>query len=117
MLMKAQEMSQFGVNKPPLSAKAVLHQRYGDKACYKVEQVLEPVENDCPGLAIMHHDRILYRCHLQLPELSVTSEKFTKRKDAEQSAAKMVLEKVLLFLLCNFLLFYGQVLVYDPRDA
>ncbi|CAA7394053.1 unnamed protein product [Spirodela intermedia] len=87
-------MSQFGVKKPPLSAKAVLHQRYGDKACYKVEQVLEPVENDCPGLAILHHDRVLYRCHLQLPELSVTSEKFTKRKDAEQSAAKMALEKL-----------------------
>uniref|UniRef100_A0A1D1Y7B4 Small RNA 2'-O-methyltransferase n=1 Tax=Anthurium amnicola TaxID=1678845 RepID=A0A1D1Y7B4_9ARAE len=94
MFMEAQEMSHVVVRKPPLSAKAILHQKYGEKACYKVEEVVEPVENDCPGLAIPQRGQVLYQCQLELPGCSVTSDKFTKKKDAEQSAAKMALEKL-----------------------
>ncbi|MQM10615.1 hypothetical protein Taro_043510 [Colocasia esculenta] len=93
IMREAQGMPNVVVGKPPLSAKALLHQKYGDKACYKVEEVLEPVENECPGLVIPQRGRVLYQCHLEIPGCSVTSEKFTKKKDAEQAAAKMALEK------------------------
>ena len=90
-------MSNSGGRRPLPSAKAILHQKYGEKACYVVEEILEYAENECPGLTSLHQNRskIMYLCHLQLPGLSVTSEKFSKKKDAEQSAAKLAIDKVL----------------------
>ncbi|OMO83239.1 Double-stranded RNA-binding protein [Corchorus capsularis] len=80
--------------KPTLTPKAIIHQKYGNKASYKVEEVEEPAQNGCPGLAILQKGPCLYRCTLELPEFSVTSESFKKKKDAEQSAAQMALDKL-----------------------
>lgn len=96
------------VRKPTLTPKAIIHQKYGDKACYKVEEVQDSAPNVCPGLAIPQKGPSLYRCWLQLPEFSVVSETFKKKKDAEQSAAKMALEKV-VFLSVHLSLFNCQL--------
>lgn len=77
--------------------KAIVHKRFGSSACYKVEEVHESTQNGCPGLAIMQKGPCLYRCTLQLPEVTVVSGIFKKKKDAEQSAAELALEKVGLF--------------------
>lgn len=82
--------------KPTLSPKAIIHQKFGTKACYTVEEVNEVRETECPGLNIPQIGPCLYRCTLQLPELTVVSGTFKKKKDAEQSAAEMALEKVSL---------------------
>ncbi|XP_043689681.1 small RNA 2'-O-methyltransferase-like [Telopea speciosissima] len=74
--------------------KAIIHQKYGSSACYRIEEVREPVQNSCPGLAIPQQGPCLFRCNLQLPGLSVTSEAFKKKKDAEQNAAQMAIEKL-----------------------
>ncbi|XP_078437263.1 small RNA 2'-O-methyltransferase-like [Wolffia australiana] len=94
--MGISEMSESGLRKPPLSAKVILNQRYGGNACYRIEEVPETVEDDCPGLVILNQKRarVLYRCHLQLPEFSLVSENFAKKKDAEQSVAQMALDKL-----------------------
>lgn len=80
--------------KTSLTPKAIIHQKFGVKACYKVEEVQEPTQNGCPGLAIVRKGPCLYRCHLELPEFSVVSETFKKKKDAEQSASEIALEKI-----------------------
>lgn len=81
--------------KPSMTPKAIIHQKFGDKACYKVEEVQAPIENGCPGLAIAQKaPPYLYRCTLQLPETTVISDTFKKKKDAEQSAAEKAIEKV-----------------------
>ncbi|KAA8519342.1 hypothetical protein F0562_013598 [Nyssa sinensis] len=80
--------------KKSLTPKAIIYQRFGGKVCYEVEEVQESTENGCPGLAIPQKGPSLYRCCLQLPEFSVVSGTFKKKKDAEQSAAKMALEKL-----------------------
>ncbi|TQD68954.1 hypothetical protein C1H46_045513 [Malus baccata] len=77
--------------------KAIIHKKFGSTACYKVEEVHEPPQNGCPQLAIMQKGPCLYRCTLQLPEVTVISGTFKKKKDAEQSAAELALEKVCLF--------------------
>ncbi|XP_058200685.1 small RNA 2'-O-methyltransferase isoform X1 [Rhododendron vialii] len=82
------------VKKVPLTPKAEIHKRFGEKACYTVEEVHEPTHNGCPGLAIPQKGPSLYRCRLQLPEFSVLSETFRKKMDAKQSAAEMALEKL-----------------------
>ncbi|KAK1309019.1 Small RNA 2'-O-methyltransferase [Acorus calamus] len=87
-------MSTLAVGKPVLTPKALLHQKYGRKACYRIEEVHEPVENSCPGLALPQHVRCRYRCYLELPELSIVSDAFTRKKDAEQAAAQMAIEKL-----------------------
>ncbi|ONI11183.1 hypothetical protein PRUPE_4G091400 [Prunus persica] len=74
--------------------KAIVHKRFGSSACYKVEEVHESTQNGCPGLAIMQKGPCLYRCTLQLPEVTVVSGIFKKKKDAEQSAAELALEKL-----------------------
>ena len=84
--------------KTSLTPKAIIYQRFGEQACYKVEEVQESTQNECPVLAIPQKGPCLYRCCLQLPEFSVVSETFKKKKEAEQSAAEMALEKVLLML-------------------
>ncbi|KAE9452432.1 hypothetical protein C3L33_15670, partial [Rhododendron williamsianum] len=82
------------VKKVPVTPKAEIHKRFGEKACYTVEEVHEPTHNGCPGLAIPQKGPSLYRCCLQLPEFSVVSETFRKKMDAKQSAAAMALEKL-----------------------
>ncbi|KAG2640102.1 hypothetical protein PVAP13_2KG070400 [Panicum virgatum] len=72
--------------------KAVLHQRFGAKARYTVEEVREAV-GGCPGLA--PQTRSVYRCALELPDLSVTTPgTFVRKKDAEQAAAQIALDKL-----------------------
>ena len=74
--------------------KAVVHQRFGAKARYTVEEVREAV-GGCPGLA--PQTRSVYRCALDLPGLSVaTPGTFLRKKDAEQAAAQIALDKVRL---------------------
>jgi hypothetical protein len=76
--------------------KAVVHQRFGAKARYTVEEVREAV-GGCPGLA--PQTRTVYRCALDLPGLSVaTPGTFLRKKDAEQAAAQIALDKVRLRL-------------------
>ncbi|KAK3124509.1 hypothetical protein QOZ80_7BG0587580 [Eleusine coracana subsp. coracana] len=76
--------------------KAVLHQRFGVKARYTVEEVREAVDGGaggCPGLA--PQTRSVYRCTLELPDLSVaTPGTFLRKKDAEQAAAQIALDKL-----------------------
>ncbi|CAL5427347.1 unnamed protein product [Camellia sinensis] len=57
-------------------------------------EVQESTQNECPGLAIPQKGPCLYRCCLQLPEFSLVSETFKRKKDAEQSAAEMALLKL-----------------------
>lgn len=84
--------------KSSLTSKAIIHQKYGDKACYKVEEVQDSKQNGCPGLAIPQKaPPCLYRCTLYLPETTVVSDTFKKKKDAEQSAAGKAIEKVFVF--------------------
>lgn len=82
------------VKKPNVTPKAVINQKFGDKASYTIEEVHEAAPNGCPGLAIPQKGPCLYRCRLQLPDFSVISETFRKKKDAEQSAAQMAVQKV-----------------------
>lgn len=92
--MGTQESPEVAVRRPTLTSKALVHQKYGSKACYRIEEVPQSADNGCPGLVIPQQARILYRCYLDLPELSVTSDVFRRKKDAEQSAAKIAIEKL-----------------------
>ncbi|KAL7102584.1 hypothetical protein ACP275_08G128900 [Erythranthe tilingii] len=81
--------------KPSLTPKAIIHQKFGDKACYKVEEVQDDSnQNGCPGLAILQKGPSLYRCTLELPETTVVSDTCRRKKDAEQSAAEKAIEKL-----------------------
>ena len=80
--------------RPTITAKAIIHQKFGSEACYKVEEVRESHQTECPGLNILQKGPCLFRCKLQLPELSIVSGTFKKKKEAEQSAAEMALEMV-----------------------
>lgn len=80
--------------KATITPKAIIHQRFGDRACYKVEEVQGSAESVWPGLAIQQKGPCLFRCTLQLPETVVVSDTFRKKKDAEQSAAEKAIEKV-----------------------
>lgn len=80
--------------RPTLTPKALLNQRFGKNVIYKIEELQNSSENICPGLAIPLKGPCLYRCHLQLPDFSLTSESFSRKKDAEQSAARIAIEKV-----------------------
>ncbi|KAL9452885.1 hypothetical protein AB3S75_008634 [Citrus x aurantiifolia] len=77
-----------------LTPKAIVVQKFGKNAQFTVDEVQDVVQNGCPGLAIPQKGPCLYRCSLQLPEFSVVSETFKKKKDAEQSAAEKALEKL-----------------------
>jgi hypothetical protein len=77
-----------------LVPKSIIIQKFGNEANFEVEEV-QPAENGCPGLAISQKGPCLYRCILQLPGIAVMSGTFKKKKDAEQSAAEMAIEKVL----------------------
>lgn len=92
--MEVKETPAAALRRPAPTPKALIHEKYGTQACYIVEEVQQSVDSICPGLVIAQKSQILYRCCLVLPELSVTSDTFTKKKDAEQSAAKMAVEKL-----------------------
>ncbi|KAM0950721.1 putative Methyltransferase domain, HEN1, double-stranded RNA binding domain 2 [Dioscorea sansibarensis] len=92
--MKNQATQPVTIKRPELTPKALIHQKYGSKACYKIEEVQQYVDNVCPGLAIPQQVRCMYRCSLDLPDLSVISDTFTRKKEAEQSAAKIAIEKL-----------------------
>uniref|UniRef100_A0A1J3CP17 Small RNA 2'-O-methyltransferase n=1 Tax=Noccaea caerulescens TaxID=107243 RepID=A0A1J3CP17_NOCCA len=83
-----------GGGKPTLSPKAIIHQKFGANAIYRIEEVHDSSESGCPGLAIPRKGPCLYRCHLQLPEFSVVSNDFKKKKEAEQCAAELALDKL-----------------------
>ncbi|KAI3681206.1 hypothetical protein L6452_35991 [Arctium lappa] len=87
-----------------VNPKTIIHQRFGDKAHYNIEEIQESVSNGCPGLAISQKGPCLYRCRLQLPEFFVMSEIFKRKKDAMQSAAEKAVEKL------------SDPLVEDPSD-
>ncbi|KAA0063772.1 retrotransposon protein [Cucumis melo var. makuwa] len=80
--------------KTVLTPKAVIHQKFGSKACYTIEEVHEPPQNGCPGLAIAQKGACLFRCNLELPDVSVVSGTFKRKRDAEQSAAELAIEKM-----------------------
>ncbi|KAK6932047.1 Methyltransferase domain [Dillenia turbinata] len=82
------------VKKATLTPKAIIHQKFGTSACYKVEEVQESQPNGCPGLAIPMKSPSLFRCTLHLPDCTVRSGTFKRKKDAEQSAAEKALEKL-----------------------
>ncbi|CAA0825396.1 Small RNA 2-O-methyltransferase [Striga hermonthica] len=81
--------------KAPLTPKAIINQKFGDKACYKIDEVQDSSGNGCPGLAISRKGPCLYRCTLHLPDATVVSDTFKRKKDAEQSAAEKAIETVL----------------------
>jgi hypothetical protein len=83
-----------GGGKHTPTPKAIIHQKFGAKASYTVEEVHDSSQSGCLGLAIPQKGPCLYRCHLQLPEFSVVSNVFKKKKDSEQSAAELALDKL-----------------------
>ena len=85
--------------KSTLTPKAIINQKFGNEACYKIEEVQESNQNECPGLAVTQKGPCLYRCSLQLPEICVVSGTFRKKKEAEQSASELALKKVFLMFL------------------
>ena len=92
--MGTKELPAVELKKKTATPKAIIHQQFGSEACYKVEEIKESSQTECRGLIIPEKGPCLYRCHLQLGELSVVSGTFKKKKDAEQSAAELALEKV-----------------------
>ncbi|KAF5193773.1 Small RNA 2'-O-methyltransferase-like [Thalictrum thalictroides] len=92
--MEVEEIPAVVAKRPPPTPKAIIHLKYGKNACYKTEEVVESVQTGCPGLSFLQKGPCFYRCSLQLPEFSITSEPFKKKKDAEQSAAKLAIEKL-----------------------
>lgn len=97
-MMETGGSSSVATKKATLTPKAIIYQKFGSEARYYIEEVQEPAEYGCPGLAIPHKGPSLYRCSLQLPGISVVSGTFKKKKDAEQSAAEMAIEKVSILL-------------------
>ncbi|XP_010449140.1 PREDICTED: small RNA 2'-O-methyltransferase-like isoform X2 [Camelina sativa] len=71
-----------GEEKQTLNPKEIIHDKFGVKASYRIEEV-HASSNGC-----------LYRCHLQLPDFTVVSNVFKKEMDSEQSAAELALEKL-----------------------
>ncbi|XP_062093293.1 small RNA 2'-O-methyltransferase [Humulus lupulus] len=92
--MEIGESTDVAVRKSALTPKAIIYQKFGNEACFKVEEVQESNQNECPGLAIVQRGPCLYRCSLQLPEISVSSGTFKKKKEAEQSASELALQKL-----------------------
>ncbi|XAR50966.1 Peptidylprolyl isomerase [Bertholletia excelsa] len=93
--MEMKGTSALGAKKAAVTPKAIIHQIFCDKACYKTEEVRESsTQIGCPGLAIPQKGPCQFRCCLELPDFSVVSEPFNRKKDAEHAAAKMALEKL-----------------------
>ncbi|GAB2220339.1 hypothetical protein Droror1_Dr00007984 [Drosera rotundifolia] len=94
---KLKEMAESVV--PPLkkqipTPKAIIHQKFGSKASFTIEEVQENLQNECPGLAIPLKDPCLFRCRLELPGLAVVSATCKRKRDAEQSASEKALNEV-----------------------
>ena len=101
--METEGASSVTVRKNTQTPKSMIHQKFGANACYTPEEVHESADNGCPGLAIEQKGPCLYRCTLQLPEITVVSGIFRKKKDAEQAAAQLALEEVRFVLLVSYL--------------
>lgn len=114
--MDSQVKSLVIVKSPALTPKAILNQKFASNAIYKTEELQNSSENICPGLAIPQKGPCLYRCHLQLPDFSLISEAFPRKKDAEQSAAKMAIEKVKDSSACEFVNNCFLLIILDYRD-
>lgn len=99
-MMETVKSTSNTAKKPPMTPKAIIHQRFGDKAIYKIEEVQDLIQNGCPGLAVQQKGPCLYRCTLLLPEIVVVSDTFKRKKDAEQSASEKAIEKVSHFIHC-----------------
>lgn len=84
--------------KEVVNPKSIIHNRFGNKACYNIEEIQEGSSNGLPGLAIPQKGPCLYRCSLQLPDFTVVSDIFKRKKDAMQSAAEKAVEQVLYLL-------------------
>ncbi|KNA23782.1 hypothetical protein SOVF_021960 isoform B [Spinacia oleracea] len=83
------------VKQPTLTPKAIIYQKYANKASYKIEEILgQSSQNGCPGLAVSQKGPSLFRCHLELPDFSIVSQPCKKKKEAEQLAALMALQKL-----------------------
>ncbi|XP_071698124.1 small RNA 2'-O-methyltransferase [Rutidosis leptorrhynchoides] len=82
------------IKKEVVNPKAIIHKRFGNKAIYNIEEIQEFASNGCPGLALPQKGPCLYRCSLELPEFTVVSDIFKRKKDATQSAAEKALEKL-----------------------
>ncbi|KAK4795886.1 hypothetical protein SAY86_028212 [Trapa natans] len=90
--------------KNTITPKAVINSKFGIKASYVVEEVVEPSQDGCPGLSIPglsvpgfsipQKGPSSYRCRLELPDFSVVSGTFRKKKDAEQDAAQKAVDKL-----------------------
>lgn len=93
-MLDAEELLPAAMKQPTLAPKALIHQKFGSQASYRIEELKQPVENSCPGLALAQKTRTLYICYLDLPELSVMSNPVPKKKDAEHAAAKIAIEKL-----------------------
>lgn len=92
--METVKSTSNAAKKPPMTPKAFIHQRFGDKAIYKIDEVQDLTPNGCPGLAVQQKGPCLYRCTLLLPEIVVVSDTFKRKKDAEQSASEKAIEKL-----------------------
>nr|XP_019711114.1 small RNA 2'-O-methyltransferase isoform X2 [Elaeis guineensis] len=92
--MGTQESLAVAAKRPTPTPKALIYQKFGSKACYRTEEILQSADNDCLGLVIPQQTNSVYRCYLDLPELSVTSDTFSRKKDAEQAAAQIAIEKL-----------------------
>ncbi|KAL9272746.1 Small RNA 2'-O-methyltransferase-like protein [Drosera capensis] len=84
---------------PPLkkqipTPKAIIHQKFGSKASFTIEEVQENLQNECPGLAIPLKGQCLFRCRLELPGLAVVSATCKRKRDAEQSASEKALNEL-----------------------
>jgi len=102
-----------------LTPKSIIIQKFDSEANFEVEEV-QPAENGCPGLAISQKGPCLYRCILQLPGIAFTSETFKKKKDAEQSAAEMAIEKVLsisLYTIIFIISLAGQLYLHTLSQS
>ena len=77
-----------------LTPKTIIKNKYGARASFTIEPVQDEPPADAPKLLVPQHRQTKFRCCLELLEFSVTSDVFSKKKDAEQAAAKMALDKV-----------------------
>ncbi|KAG5384158.1 hypothetical protein IGI04_035628, partial [Brassica rapa subsp. trilocularis] len=66
-----------------LTPKKTIHQKFGVKASYMIEQIHVSSQNTC-----------LCWYRLQLPEFSVVSNVFKKKQDSEQSTAEWLSRRV-----------------------
>ncbi|GAB2227751.1 hypothetical protein Droror1_Dr00009578 [Drosera rotundifolia] len=93
-LMEIAESVVPPLKKQILTPKAIIHQKFGSKASFTIEEVQENLQNECPGLAIPLKGPCLFRCRLELPGLAVVSATCKRKRDAEQSASEKALNEL-----------------------